>query len=331
MSLHHFSFGAPYYLFALLVVPLLFAYASFVRRRRPRYALSFTNVGALTAAAGRRRPRWWLRAPLVLLALALAAASAALARPRVQLTAADRGATIVLLVDVSASMRANDVGGQRLTAAVTALHNFMRAVPDDTKVGLVSFSDKVRVLRAPTTDHAAVDSSVDILKPQGGTALGEGVVAAVKLIVSSLSDAGVHHTPGERLPAAIVLESDGAQNRGTVSPYDAAKLAQAAGVPIYGVAFGTRNGYITQGHGFFGYRVNVRPDPGIVGLLARQSGGRAFGATTGAEIDKVYKDLGSQIARHPEVTGIAHWFELAAAILLVAGLCAARLRGAALP
>lgn len=339
MSLHHFSFSSPGYLALLLIVPLLFGYALFIRRRRPRYAVSFTNVELLAGLVAQRPSRWWWRVPMILLALALSTSTAALARPRVELTTSNRTATVILLVDISGSMRALDIGARtadtigesRLTAAVQAMHEFLQEVPSNAKVGLVTFSDKVQEIVAPTTDHAAVESGLRVLVPQGGTALGAGVQAAVKILVSTLAADGVHHTTGTYVPAAIVLESDGAQNRGSISPLAAAGLAQAAGIRIYAVALGRRDGYVIQGSGFSALKIRVSPDPGVVALLARETGGKSYAASTGPALDGIYRHLGSTVGSRPQVTSITSWFAAAAAVLLVSGLLVARIRGAALP
>jgi Ca-activated chloride channel family protein len=228
-------------------------------------------------------------------------------------------------------MQAHDIKPDRLTAATDAMHSFVSQLPAADKVGLITFSDKVQVLQTPTADHAAVDSLLNVLRPQGGTALGTGVEAAVKVVVSSLAADGVLQTPGKDLPAAIVLESDGAQNRGLISPAAAGRMAGAAGIPIYGVALGKRVGFITQGSGYFAYRIPVPPDPGAVGLLARESGGKAFAAINGPGLQHIYRELGSSIGKRPETTEISSWFEIAAAVLLVSGIGVARARGAALP
>jgi|SRR5579862_260427 len=334
----HFSFTSPEYLIVLLVVPLLFAYAFVIRRRRPRYSIAFTNVDLVARLVAKRPTHWWRSLPLVLIALALATSTAALARPRMELTASNRTATIVLLVDISASMQASDVGQQRvgigetrLQAAVTAMHDFLQQLPANDKVGLVTFSDKVQVVEKPTTNHNLIDAGLAVLKPQGGTALGAGVDEAVKQLVASLAADGYHHKIGTFAPAAIVLESDGAQNRGTVRPPAAAALASAAGIRIYGTALGKRNGYVLEGHGFFALRIPVPPDPGVVALLARSTGGKAYRATTGLGLDQIYRRLGSTIGSRPHTTEITSWFEAAAAVLFVCGLGAARVRGGALP
>ena len=334
----HFNFSSPDYLVALVVVPLLFLYGLVVRRRHSRYAVAFTNVDLVARLVAKRPTHWWRRLPLILIALALATSTAALARPRVQLTSSNRTATVILLVDISGSMQARDVGQStvgigesRLDAAVTAMHDFLQQVPSNDKIGLVTFSDKVQIVTQLTTNHSAIDGGLAVLKPQGGTALGTGVEAAVKLIVSSLAKDGVHHTTGKYVPAAIVLESDGAQNRGTISPVAAAQLAQAAGIRIYGVALGRRDGYVTEGSGFVQLRIPVPPDPGVVGLLARATGGKAYRATSGPILDRIYRHLGSTVGSQPQVTEVTSWFDAAAALFLVCGLGAARARGGALP
>ncbi len=331
MSTHHFGFGSPQYLLVLLVVPLFFAFLAIVRRRRVRYTVEFSNVAVVAAVVAKRRRRPPELLAWILLALALAAAAAALARPHVELSAANRTAMVVLLVDVSGSMQAQDVKPNRLTAVVTAMHEFLNVIPAADKVGLVTFSDKVEVIAAPTTDHPAVSTDLDVLAPQGGTALGNGVAAAVNLIVSSLAADGIHRRPGEFLPGAIVLESDGAQTRGRISPFQAAQLARATGVRIYGVALGNRHAFITQGSGYFELKIPVPPDPGTVGILVRTSGGVAYAARNATKLENVYRQIGLTIGTRPQRTDITSWFELAAAILLVLAVIAARLRGAPLP
>jgi Ca-activated chloride channel homolog len=330
-SLHHFSFGSPHYLFALLLVPLFLAFAAVVRRRRSRYTVAFTNLDMLADIGPRRRGRWLRRAPLIALALALATCAAALSRPHVQLVASNRAATIVLLADVSGSMEATDVRPARIYAAVNAMHTFVEGLPKNDKVALMAFSDNIQALDAPTTNRDAIYSGLDVLSPEGGTALGAGVEAAVKLVVSSLGTAGVHHVPGQYLPAAIVLESDGTQDRGKVTPSAAAELARATGVRIYGVALGTRHGYITEGSGLLTRSIRVVPDPGTVALLARESGGQSFNATNADSLDTIYRHLGTSIGRRPELTEITSWFEVTAGVLLILGIGGARARGGALP
>jgi Ca-activated chloride channel homolog len=324
LSLHRLSFAAPYFLLGLAALPLLFVFASTVRRRRTKDVVTYTNLETLASVAARRGAGWRRSVPLALLALSLAACIGALARPHVSRTVSDSGAVIILLADVSGSMRATDVRPARIYAAVKAMHGFVDALPRRDRVGLVSFSDDVEVLQSPTTDHAAVHSSLDVLSPEGGTALGTAIQDSVEMLVSSLTAAGVRRSPDGYLPGVIVLESDGAQDRGAVSPFAAAQLAKAAGVRIYGVSLGTRRGFVTEGSGLLSRSVRAVPSPGTVAMLARETGGQAFDASNAERLETIFRDLGSTVGRRHERVDLTPWLELAAAVFLVAGILSAR-------
>jgi Ca-activated chloride channel family protein len=332
VSLHHFGFGAPEYLWTLLLVPALLVVASLVSRRRSRYAVAYTNVDLLASVAGSERSPWRRRIPVALLALALAAALAALARPHVSLRQSDYGATIMLVVDASGSMQATDIAPSRLAASVAAMQTFLNELPKSARVGLMAVSDQAEVLDSPTTDHAAIASGLDVLTPQGGTALGSGLEEAVRIVVSIAAAEGLHPSAGHHLPAAIVLATDGGQDRGTVGIQAVGQLAAQEGVRVYGVTVGTPNGVITRGAGLVAEEFAVPANPGTVALLARLTGGQSFVALSAPSLDTIYRDLGkSSIASHIDSTEITSWFEITAAGLLVLGFCLLRLRAAALP
>jgi Ca-activated chloride channel family protein len=257
--------------------------------------------------------------------------AAALAQPRVETVASDRTALIVLLADVSQSMEASDIYPTRLDATIAGFHDLISELPATDQVALVTFSDKVDVVARPTTDRAVINSAVDLMSPEGGTALSEGVETAVRLIVTTLAANRVYHLGHEYLPAAIVLESDGAQDRGTVTPIAAAELAKAAGIRIYGVALGQHFAYITEGKGYFVERIPVPPDPATVDLVTSISGGEGFSATSASSLDRICRTLGLSIGRHPQWSEISSWLDIAAATLLALGIGVARARGGVLP
>ena len=312
---------------------MLFLFAAYIRRRRTRYTAAFTNLETFAGVRVARGWQWRRRTPLILtsLGLALACCAAAVAQPRVETTVSDQDTTIVLLADTSGSMAATDIVPARIFAAVNAMKELTVALPARDKIGLVTVADKVQINVPPTTDHSQILSALKVLTPEGGTALGEGVAAAINVVISALAASGVHHIPGEFLPAAIVLLSDGSQDRGSVTASAAAELAKEAGVRIYGVALGTRHGVITQGHGLVMQEFPGPPDPGAGALLARASGGQSFNATTATGLNSIYRDLGSSIGHHKVSTDIASWFDLAAVLFLIAGVAAARIYGPTLP
>jgi Ca-activated chloride channel family protein len=205
--------------------------------------------------------------------------------------------TVVLLVDVSGSMRANDIKPTRIQAVRHALRIFVARLPKRSKVALIAFSSNAHVYATPTLNRGVMVAALDKLSPEAGTALGAGLAAAVKLAIDSLDRDGVHRTPGHDLPAAIVLASDGAQNRGALLPRQAADLAKAAGIPVDGVALGTPEGKVTYGYGLEQQAIPVPPDPTTVRLVARMTGGESFVATDASRLDSFYRALGSSIGR----------------------------------
>jgi Ca-activated chloride channel family protein len=183
----------------------------------------------------------------------------------------------------------------------------------------------------PTTNHAAVISNLELLTPQGGTNIAQGVLTAVRVAVSSLRASGTLRDRGGYRPAAIVLMSDGAQDKGNITPFEAGRVAGQAGVRIYAVGIGTPRGVVVDGKGLLAKVFKVPSDPDVVGLLARESGGQAYEATNATAIDTIYRQLGANVTLHEATSEIGPWLDLAAAVLLASSLLLGRARGAALP
>jgi Ca-activated chloride channel family protein len=314
------SFASPLALLCLAAVPLaLFAHAAAQQRRR-RYPVRFTAVSTLAAIAS-EEPRWRRHVPFTLFALALGALTLSLARPQRTVAVPVERASVVLVTDVSRSMSATDVSPTRLEAARQAALNFLDKVPDELRIGLVSFSDVAQTLQTPTTDRDAVSGALSTLQPISGTATGAGLGTA-------LTDLKVRNgdTSARRPPAAIVLLSDGSATDGAAADQVAAE-AKRLRVPIYTVALGTPDGTIT----LQGRVLRVPPDPEALQRIATASGGEAFRAEDSDQLDAVYDRLGSQIGTKPEKHEITTAFA-GAALLLLGGALASSLRlGGRLP
>lgn len=318
------SFSSPYLLLTLLAVPAVLAFALAVDRRRSRYPLAFTNVELLAGLVEHRRA-WRRWVPLALLLAALACATTALARPKARLSVPENNGTVVLVVDVSGSMRANDVEPTRLDAAVGAMRTFLDKLPSQYKVGLVAFSSEPEVLAAPTRDRQLVREALGYLMPEAGTAIGDGLQVGVRLVQSSLAHVGFERKPGQPVPAAIVLMSDGAQNRGLLQPLQAARDAKAAGIKVYTVALGTPNGTVSFGFGLYVNSIPVPPDPATMRLIANTTGGTTYTARSAERLSNVYRALGSSIGRKTELREITSWLGVAAAVFLLGAIGTGRL------
>ena len=199
------------------------------------------------------------RAAIVFL-VAVATLCVAVARPHVRTTAPDERATIVLVLDVSGSMQANDVKPTRLAAAQQALRIFLKKVPSRVRLALILFAGEAEVAAPPTRDHALVLQAVDDAGVQlgggGGTAIGDALAAAVRLglssagIGSSRGLAAYHPVAAPPSPSStlvtILFLSDGHQTRGELQPLQGAEVARRAGIPVNTVALGTRGATITN-------------------------------------------------------------------------------------
>jgi Ca-activated chloride channel family protein len=323
-------FSDPILLLALAIVPAVLAFAIIVDRRRARYPVAFTNVELLAGLVEQRRS-WRRWVPLVLLLLALACAATAVARPKARLSVPENNGTVVLVVDVSGSMRANDVEPTRLDAAVNAMRTFLDRLPKQFKVGLVAFSSEPEVLAAPTRDRGLVREALGYLMPEAGTAIGDGLQLGLKLAQNSLTQSGVQRKPGQPLPAAIVLMSDGAQNRGVLQPIQAARNAKAAGIKVDTVALGTPNGVVSFGFGLYINSIPVPPDPATMRLIANTTGGTTYTARNSTRLVNIYKSLGDSIGHKTEFREVTSWFAAAAALFLLGALGTARLVEGRLP
>jgi Ca-activated chloride channel family protein len=341
------TFGHPLLLLTLLLIPAAVLAYRLMTRRRMGYAVHYTNVDVLASVVATGRPwRRWLMAGVFLLALATLCAS--LSRPHVHRLVVNDNATVVLVLDVSGSMEAQDVKPTRLVAAQKALHAFLAKVPARLKVGLVLFAGEAQVATPPTTDHALVSQAVDdanYFRGFGGTAIGDAIAAAVRVGLRSAGVTGSSITASSPIQLAAYVTaaphtastlvsslflSDGHQTRGILTPSEGANKARAAGIPVYTVALGTTGnttmrgfpggfqgggGAILPGNGF-GPR-GLSPDPKTLRAIADRTGGKFFRARSAGAVQQAYSALGSTLGRKSGTVEVTDWFLIGAAILLV--------------
>jgi Ca-activated chloride channel homolog len=311
------SFREPAVLIGLALLPLaLLVYAAMQRRRRHE-AAAFGNP-ALLPGVLTGRPGWRRHLPLALLLLAAAALIVALARPQRSVAAPQRAATVVLVNDVSGSMRANDVSPDRLTAARDSAKVLADKTPDNFRLGLVTFSDYAQQLVAPTTDRGAVDDALDRMDADGGTAMGDGLARGLQTAQTPVPTADGKGT--RRLPAIIVLLSDGKNTLGVNDPLEVAREARQAGIPVYTIALGTDNGEVVQQDPFgFVQRIPVPPDKDTLREIATTTGGRFFEAVTSKDAEQIYSRIGTRLTSKPEQREVTVAFAGGGFILLVLG------------
>ncbi len=283
-----------------------------LQRRRRHYALRFTNLDLLASLAP-RRPGWRRHAAAGLVAIALASLVISLARPVRQERVPKEEATVMLVLDTSASMEATDVAPTRLRAAIDAGTRFVEGLPERVRVGLVTFDRTTRVVASPTDDHEQVASALARLATGPGTAAGEALYAALEVIAASGASAPEEGDPA----AAIVLLSDGVTTVGRPVE-EAAAAAADQRVPVTTIAFGTDGGTVrVQGR-----TIPVPADPASMTAVAETTGGNFFEAFSPEQLRRVYDDIGSRVGYELEQREIASRFVATGVLLLLLGVTA---------
>jgi Ca-activated chloride channel family protein len=327
------SFESPALLVGLLLVPLALLGYLALERRSSRYGVRFTNLDVLASVVEERRP-WGRHLPAALLLAAVAALLIALARPTVTVAAPQERATVVLLVDVSGSMRAEDVAPTRLEAARAAMHTFLDKVPKEIRVAVVAFSDGPEVVVPPTADRNLARAGIDLLAPGFGTALGDGLARAAELAAGVGEEGALGKAPvdadGKSL-AAVLLLSDGKQTRGELTPDEGAAKAKEARVPVYAIALGTDTGTIEVFRFGQTQTVSVPPDRETLRQVAAETGGEYFDAPDAERLTAVYQRLGSRVGRAREEREVSVAFVAAGALLALGAIGIATLRAPRLP
>jgi Ca-activated chloride channel family protein len=307
----------PARLWLLLVVAALGIVWFITLRWRRTATLRFTQIELLDQVAP-RRPQWRRYVVAAIQLVGLAVAVVAIARP------VDSGTEILtsegqilMLLDVSLSMDADDVDPNRLAAAQEAALEFIRAVDEGVEVGLISFSGTVAVEVAPTLDRGVLERAVEDLELAEATAIGEALAVGTELLVRSAPEPG--DASEDIAPGTMVLLSDGETTVGRLTSEGAAEAAEA-GIPVYTIAFGTPGGEIVDPAS--GDVVPVPVRPADLQLVADATGGAAFEASTGSELadsyDEIRDSLGETLGEEIEIVEELTWRWALAAFLLLA-------------
>jgi Ca-activated chloride channel family protein len=314
------SFVWPAALLGLLVVPVGVVLYVLADRRRRREAERFGAPplvsGLVSAKPGRRR-----HVPFVLVLAALVALVLGVARPEATVSVPKEEATVVLTLDTSRSMAADDVRPSRLQAAREAARAFLERVPEHYRVAIVSFSSEAQLVLPPTADRDAASEALAQIRLGSGTALGDAIVRSVEAVRPGAAASGSSTAePADAVPATVLLLSDGEQTAGRATPAQGAALARRLGVPVNTVALGAAPAVVEVPlAGGLRERVTVQPDPRTLRAVAEQTGGQFYEAPDADSLQEVYAELGSRLGTRQEERELTQLFAAAGGILLLAG------------
>jgi Ca-activated chloride channel homolog len=323
----------------LALVPILVAVYAWSQRRRRRSGARYSSL-ALVREAAPGRARFRRHLPFALLASAVGVIVLALARPSVALSVPTNETTVILAIDVSGSMRAEDVQPNRLAAAQAAARQFVGDQPSGTKVGIVSFAGTAALVQPPTRGRDDLLAAIDRLDLQRATAIGSGILVSLKALFpdaefdlrssnprigprgrygaaplqpgrDAAKPAPGPVPPGSYASAAIILLTDGVTTTGP-DPVEAARMAAERGVRVFTVGVGTTQGEILHGDG---WSMRVRLDEQTLRAISDLTRGEYFRAETATDLKKIYASLNSKLVLERKETEITALFAAAAALL----------------
>src|SRR5258705_9544063 len=199
------GFEHVWFLLFLVVVLGLIGLYIVVQLARQKRMLRFANMELLESVAP-KRPSRWRHVPSILLVLSLLLLTVAMAGPTNDVRIPRNRAVVMLVIDVSQSMRATDVSPSRLAAAQEAAKQFADQLTPGIHLGLIAYAGTATVLVSPTTDRDSTKNAIDKLQLADRTATGEGIFTALQAIATVGAVIGGGDAPP---PARVVLMSDG--------------------------------------------------------------------------------------------------------------------------
>lgn len=301
-----YRFEDPWFLVLLLALPVMVWL--YVRRRRARSgALRFSDVESLKRSDVRRTGRY-RHGLFVLRLLALGALVVAFARPQTGVTSetvSAEGIDIILVIDVSSSMLAEDLEPNRLEAAKAVAAEFVAGRTDD-RIGLVVFAGHAFTQVPLTLDYSVVTDLLGQMQVgmiDDGTTVGMGLATAVKRLQAS-----------DAASKVVVLLTDGRSNTGEIGPVTAAQMAQALGVKVYTIGAGSRGtARVPVNDPNLGRRyvtMQVDVDEATLQEMAELTGGRYFRATDRESLAAIYAEIDELETTEIDVQNFTRYGEL---------------------
>ncbi len=314
--LQNIEFAHPFFLCLLVLIPLLTRwYARYNSRRQGSVAIS-----SMKQYSPRRTWKNVFRhSPFILRMLAVACIIVALARPQTrndEELVSGEGVDIVLCIDVSGSMLAQDFTPNRLEAAKEVAANFVDSRPTD-RIGLVIFSGESFTQCPVTTDKTILKSQISSIQSgllEDGTAIGSGLATSVDRLKSSKSKSKV-----------VILLTDGENNGGLIDPSTAKEIAKSLGIRVYTIGVGTEGTApvpVQTPGGIVMQREQVNIDEKLLTQIAQETGGKYFRAKDNMGLQNIYAEIDKLEKSRIEVTALRRFnekfvpFAIAAALLL---------------
>jgi Ca-activated chloride channel family protein len=301
------NFENPLWFAALLLLPVVWYFYRESVKKKKALAIKFSNISLIKEAGIKKSNAKDILFYLNLLLIILLVT--ALADPHIPLKQTKEGVNVVMVMDVSGSMAANDYKPTRLEAAKDSAKILVDELDNKDNSGIVIFSSgaTTSAYLSPYKDKV-LEKLSGIRQTQGETALGDGLALAVDMATS---------IPNKK--KVIILMSDGVNNAGVISPDDAISFAKTNNIQVYTVGIGS-NEKVILGYDWLGRPAYAQLDEATLQKIAQETNGQYFKSVDSSTLEKIYSELPQKIEREPEDSSIKDWFILAAVGVLLAQL-----------
>ena len=312
------KFANPYFFLLLLLIPTMVAFYFFYLNKK-RTQLTFSGLENFKGIKPSFKQKYSFL-PFLLKLIAFVLAIIALARPQSSMSGQNiktEGIDIMMALDISASMLAEDLKPNRIDAAKKVAEEFIDSRPND-RIGLVVFSGESFTQCPLTTDHAVLKNlftGIESGMLADGTAIGEGLATAVNRIRNSKAKSKV-----------IILLTDGVNNVGSIAPETAGEIAKTFGIRVYTIGVGTIGMAPYPFKTPFGIQyqnTEVQIDEAVLKQIASETDGKYFRATNSSKLKEIYNEIDKLEKTKIDVTEFHNYTEefypwaIAAALILL--------------
>ena len=300
------GFDSPYILTFLLLIPLIYYLHKKVRIQKKNEAIKFSNLAFIKSALGdtkkSKRDVHLFYMSLVAIGLMIIG----FANPHIPLEQTKEGVNVVLVMDVSGSMQAQDYTPSRLEAAKSSAEILINSLESKDYVGIVTFESGATTAAYLSTDKEKVIEKLHNIAPkEGSTAIGDGLSLGIDMASS---------IPNKK--KVIILLSDGVNNAGYISPDEAIQYAKANNIQVYTIGIGS-NSKVLLGYDWFGNPQYAELDEATLQAIANDTEGKYFKSVDEKTLDEIYRNISENIKGEKEETNIKDWFFFAALLTLL--------------
>jgi Ca-activated chloride channel family protein len=300
------GFDNPIILLFLISLPLLFYFYRHITIKKKKEAIKFSNLSFIKSAMGDKKKSKKVDLLFYLSLLVLALMIIGFANPHIPLKQTKEGVNVVLVIDISGSMQAEDYKPSRLEAAKRSAEILLKSLKPKDHAGIVTFeSGATTAAYLSPYKEKVIDKLRSIAPREGKTAIGDGLSLGIDMATS---------IPNKK--KVVILLSDGVNNAGVISPAEAVQFAKANKIQVYTIGMGSEE-KVVLGYDWFGNPQYAELDEETLMAIAQQTGGKYFKSVDSKTLDKIYKNISQDIKREKEETNIKDWLFLAALIIFL--------------